>query len=522
MFKSLLRDRTGNVAPIFAIACLPIIVTMGSVVDYTNAYRQQAMAQDALDAAALAANRMIGLVPEREVKAEAEAVFRANTDGKIVENLPLEVDIGRGTVEATTELTVPTYFLDIAGIKEHVFQLKSRSVAGAATYEVAMVLDNSGSMSGSKIASLRTAAHDLTRVLHEVNQSNPKPDPVKIALVPFAASVNVGSGYANAGWIDRNAVAPSHFENFDEDVNRFDLFDQLRDVTWQGCVEPRPYPYDVTDDGASPGVPATMFVPMFAVDESDDGYFPNNYLDDDGGACEFSSGGRRGRWGRRGGGGGGPSIDDLTDAQRQELTCKYDGESVGGRDNGVRRGPNYNCTAKPLQPLTTSRATIDNQIDQMQANGMTNIHDGIMWGWRVLSPGSPFTEGRPYLTDDNRKVLIVMTDGMNTYTTYNNFNKSMYGSYGYVSKDHLGTTSSSNNTVHQKMNERTLEACAGVKGTEIYVYTVAFQVNDSDTLDLLRTCATRPDMAFRSESNSQLIAVFQQIAQDISLLRLEK
>ena len=116
-----------------------------------------------------------------------------------------------------------------------------------------------------------------------------------------------------------------------------------------------------------------------------------------------------------------------------------------------------------------------------------------------------------------------MTDGQNTYNTYNTYNKSMYGAFGYVGKGHLGTTSSSNRTVNEKMNERTLEACANVKGTgSILVYTIAFQVNDRDTLDMLSQCASRPEMAFLSDSDSELVATFKQIAQEISLLRLDR
>jgi Mg-chelatase subunit ChlD len=522
MIRRLFRECTANVAPLFAIAAIPLVLSTGAVVDYTNAYRQQIIVQDALDSAALAANRLVGLVSETKVKDEAEAIFRANTAGKVTDGLPLTVKIEEGSVEASTTLHVPTYFLGMAGIAEHIYNLRARSIAGAATYEVVMVLDNSGSMSGSKISSLRTAAKDLTKVLFEVNRSNPKPDPIKIGLVPFAAAVNVGQGYGNASWMDGTAVGPQHSENFDENANRFDLFDELRNVSWQGCVEARPHPYDVTDDSPSPGVPATMFVPMFAVDEPDSGNFPNDYLDDEGGDCPSPGRGGRGRWGGRGGGGGGGS--NLSDPELQARICKYDNESLSGtHQNGIRYGPNYNCTAEPLQPLTSNRGKIESEIAKMKADGMTNIHGGIMWGWRLLSQGSPFTEGRPYRTDDNRKIMIVMTDGMNTYSTYNTFNKSMYGAFGFVAKGHLGTTSSDDDKVVGKMNERTREACTNVKATgSILVYTIAFQVNDRDTLGMLQECATNRDMAFRSQSNSELVDTFRQIAKDISLLRLEK
>ena len=61
------------------------------------------------------------------------------------------------------------------------------------------------------------------------------------------------------------------------DHNEYDYVDTYGPfASWQGCVEARPYPYNVNDTPASGGTantgigfgdPATMFVPMFAPDE---------------------------------------------------------------------------------------------------------------------------------------------------------------------------------------------------------------------------------------------------------------
>ena len=40
----------------------------------------------------------------------------------------------------------------------------------------------------------------------------------------------------------------------------------------------------------------------------------------------------------------------------------------------------------------------------------------MAWGWRVLSSGEPFTEGRADSEKGNDKVVIVLTDGANTYS----------------------------------------------------------------------------------------------------------
>ena len=61
----------------------------------------------------------------------------------------------------------------------------------------------------------------------------------------------------------------------------------------------------------------------------------------------------------------------------------------------------------------------------------------MAWGWRVLSSGAPFTDGRNESEKGNDKVVIVLTDGANTYTRLARRhdaagNKSTYAAYGYA------------------------------------------------------------------------------------------
>ncbi len=85
----------------------------------------------------------------------------------------------------------------------------------------------------------------------------------------------------------------------------------------------------------------------------------------------------------------------------------------------------------------------------MVANGATNVPEGMAWGWRVLSHGEPFTDGRPESERGNTKVLIVLTDGANTYYTPSSLgfndsagNKSIYSNLGYVGKTTPGYSTS--------------------------------------------------------------------------------
>ena len=121
----------------------------------------------------------------------------------------------------------------------------------------------------------------------------------------------------------------------------------------------------------------------------------NSYLDDEGGNCTGSS-----------------TTTKVKNDVKQKRTCKYQGvtpSTSGGK------GPNYRCDSTAITPLTSSRSTLEKAVDALDADGNTNILEGLMWGWRTVSPNAPFGDGRAYNWDGdlirNRKFIIVMTDG---------------------------------------------------------------------------------------------------------------
>ena len=499
MFKRLLANRHGNISTAFAIAAIPVVVSAGAVVDYARAYDQEAVARQALESTAREANRLASVLPPEEVEKAAAGIYASAVAGTRGHASPLDVSVTGESVTIATRLSVPTTFLGLLGIDEIGFDMSSRSVASNLTYEVALVLDSSGSMAGSRIAALRTAAGNLVSALFAANIRNPARDPVRIAVVPFAASVNVGPDSAGQPWLDGKGGRGG---------DRFALFDALPEVSWAGCVEARSEPYDVDDAPSDPAVPATMFVPMFAPDEPDLPGFDNSYLADSSAACTLADRRRT-------------TLDRAALAQAR--LCKYRDAAAlpEGHRNGTVIGPNLNCTSAPLAPLSSDRSTVLSAIDALRPRGMTHIHEGVMWGWRTLSPSAPFTEGRPYDDGGNRKILIVMTDGENSYDTYPNFNRSMYGAYGYLADGSLGAGPTDRAAVVARMNERTITACDNAKaGGKVLVYTVAFRVSDPATLALLADCASAPHMAFRSDSGVDLAAAFADISNSIAMLRV--
>lgn len=493
----------GAVALLFGLTLIPVIGFAGGAIDYANAYRMRSKLQDALDTATLAAGREIDMgasVGDAEIA--ANRVLKSN----LGDNIPaytttLDIDTGAGTVVASAQMRVDTYLLGVLGQDYFDVNVESTVKLPRGKVEVAMVLDNSGSMSGSKLRDLKDAAERLTEILF---QSARGADWVKIGLVPFAGSVNIGNANANKLWMDTEGKSSAHYENFDIDASsgltRFSLFNQMRNASWAGCVEVRPSPFDVNDVSPNPGENDSYFVPMFAPDEPDSGSwwsrYPNSYLEDDGGDCPRAPG-------------------DETDMQAQEKTCKYNRERPSGG-----RGPNHLCDSQQIQELTSTERTVTEAIDSMSANGLTNIHEGVMWGWRVLSPGEPFTGGRPYDAPDNSKVMIVMTDGENTHGGRSNENMSEYTVYGYAKNGRLRAPTSNTGRLVEAMNEKTATACTNAKAQDIVIYTIAVGVRDQTTINMLANCASSRSRAFSIDDGDALTAVFEAIAGEINKLRI--
>lgn len=515
------RDERGVTAVLFGIIFAALLMCVALAIDYTLAVTEKLREQAALDAATLAAADQLGKADEATRGEEvARAFFQENLpDTSEAKIGTINFDASNGSVEAEAGMSMSTKILKLFGFKKIDIAVRASVAKGDGTVEVAMVLDNSGSMSGSYIADLKVAAQELADIVLAANTI--QSDKVKIGLVPFAASVNVGNAHANASWIDGGAQSSIHSENFDQTKSRFDLFADLNQ-TWAGCVEARPGPYDVSDATPDNMTPDTLFVPMFAPDEPDEvnasnaGYsnYSNNYISDFGGDCapptytctrRNRKTGQCKNW----------RVDPISVETAQARTCKYNGALITGGS-----GPNYMCTTQPIQPLTEDETTISDAITALGASGFTNIAEGVAWGWRVLSPGVPFVEGRTYSDQENKKILIVMTDGQNVYSARSDHNLSRYGARGYGSKGRLGSTHTG--TGHRNhIDGKTLSTCTAAKAEGITVYSVAFRLeSDPNTTALLKACASSKDHFFPASNGSALIQSFQNIGREISNLRV--
>ena len=488
--QSFSRDSGGNVAMLFALALVPVVVMGGGALDFNMAMNARGRLAEALDAAALAVGSAPNL-PLEDAHALAQAIITANYPQREfgdLGNIDVDIDELNDIVTVTGTSTVQTAFLGLVGIDHLTVSWESEVQRARTALELVMVLDNTGSMSGSKIAALRDAAHLLTEILHD---NAAEPELLEIGLVPFSSTVNVGSGHERAWWLDPNALSPDHSNNFDPPANRWDVIDSMQYESWDGCVEARQIPLDIEDVPPDPGAPETLFLPYFAPDEpSGVSGFSNSYMSDQMGGSDL--------------------LARLTNS------AKYAGVNPWGWAS------NWGCTAQPVTPLTTSRSTIDDAISDMIASGTTNIPIGVSWGVRLLSPQEPFTEGNAWDDDENIKAMVILTDGQNVINGRGNFNFSDYSGYGYIREGRLGVITSSSWALRNALNARTEAACAYARAQGIRVYTITFQVNSSTTRDMMRDCASHPSLYFDSPSNEALQNAFELIAGDLTNLRLSR
>ena len=208
---------------------------------------------------------------------------------------------------------------------------------------------------------------------------------------------------------------------------------------------------------------------------------------------------------------------------RQLFTGKYNGFTATTEEEGPdTKGPNKSC-GQPIRPLGNDKGALINDIRQMTYwNGSgKDIAQGLVWGWRVLSHSEPFSEGVPYTDDETLKAIVLLSDGGNKVVHQsNNLNYSDYNSYNYLSHDRLDTTH--HLTAAARIDDKMEYICDQVKDKDIRIYTILFDRNSQDVQTLFRDCASSPDMYFENPSPNELEAVFEEIAYDLSKLRLEK
>lgn len=530
----------GTIAIAFGIMAPMLIGAIGLAMDVSQAYLVRQRLHGAVDAAALAAAATYedeGLIAARVVD-----FITANYDpGEIgiLDPDDIVVDVSENEVTVTASAIYPATFMRIFGFDRLTVSsgvVVARELKGL---EVVLVLDNTGSLvkgmtdnrnSNTPIRAVRTAATNFVNILFARVED---PEDIKIGVVPYASSINVGryglgkmpdgvtdydtpfvtlppgisyttskttTNQSGASWsgcvveymggVNYNSAA-THVTS-----SRGQLWSTTTGVNASRCMSQatcrghgwdpnvsnnNPYPNDTTDNYAGPW------------DIYSYGYIiGNNSSCNSGYTCNRCSSGR---------------------CQDAFCWCSYS-------------QPNIYCPSAGIMPLTSDQSALLNLLRNedsggnwnpiMRAEGATYSNVGISWGVKVLSNDAPFTEGSVWGDEDWNKAVVLMTDG----------EMSPGGNSSYYWSNNK--SSPSNNIGN--LNDRLKEICAWLKEEprNVKIYTITFKHPNSDisesTRAVYRECASEPkaDYYFHAPSQAQLITTFERISGALSNLHLKK
>ena len=456
-------DQRGNAAMMFALAIIPIMVFALAAIDFNRRETYSRDLRTAVDAATVSAARFMatGSPTDDEIEAVALAMFNKNFESNPAISLDAPVvDPETGAVRISISGTIDTTVSGIIGFDT--MQISASAKAGfgdGEPVEAVLVLDTSYSMTGDKLTDLRTAAQSFVdKVITDGS------DQGKVGIVPFSHYVNVGTANAGEAWINVPAEWTETHTHCSIPSSAYEDDDDCTLVS-SAC--------------ARDGVPSTCHswscTPGAGPDADDE-------------VCTTST--RTYRW-------------YGCVASRHDPFNLQDG-FYNAQVIEARMTPgNWGCP-KAITPLSSSKTDLSTAITALSADGDTYIPTGLMWGLRALSSVEPFSEGTDetaFEAAGGRRVLILMSDGANT--------RSQRSSDGL----HEDWDVNAANTV-------TDDACDEVKDANIELYTIAFDVTDTDLKTRLEDCASDAGKFFDAADADDLLDAFNAIGGGLRVVSL--
>ncbi|MEM6946819.1 MAG: pilus assembly protein, partial [Pseudomonadota bacterium] len=281
------RDAAGNIAMLTALAIVPLVLIIGMAVDYRRSAYNKLASQDAIDAAVLAGGRVYASHPGptetdklNAAKAAAQILFDADMRKFGVYNPAIDPNFFKnasdefvGTYRVDTDLI----FGGLFGRDFLVANVEAASTVGSARgLEIALVLDNSSSMfNGTRMEDVRAAAKGFVEDVYSVAKA---PEDVRIAVVPFAGTLNIKSEVPGT-WVsgvsdtvtitpdpsasgtqslpaapmaNRNTYVGDPYTNPLASVTNSDLLNLFAPTDWRGCIWSAPGERRTVAPGAVP------------------------------------------------------------------------------------------------------------------------------------------------------------------------------------------------------------------------------------------------------------------------------
>jgi Mg-chelatase subunit ChlD len=342
----LLHDVSGSVAPTGAIAILALLIPVGVAIDWSSMVTERTNLQSYSDAAVLAA--AVSGETELEVLQQiAETSVKAQSGRDLIVTARFVGDDLQVDVDSLYEPLLMGSF----GHAEKGVAAKSRApLQGALGLNLALVLDTTGSMEGSRMTALKQASSEL---LNTIGQSTSASSNVHVSVVPFADYVRIDPALRGATWLHTQADREATWDRLDGNAST-------------GC----------RTEGSGETASTVCDNPVYETMTATVSWI----------GCMGS---------RRDG---------------YHTTPRYGTRQLQGFAGNTHCDGQYNI----MQPLSSNLAEVDQTIQDLEPRGRTFMPAGLMWGWRTLDRGLPFDEINQTDAEDTQDVLLLMSDGANT------------------------------------------------------------------------------------------------------------
>ncbi len=500
--KAVRRCRRANVSTIFALSLIPITLAAGAGVDLARALVVRNRLAEALDSAGIAIGATTGL-SQTQMQAIAQTYFNANytVGNSFGTPAPVSVVSSGQTITLTTSVSMPTTLMHLAGVSRLNVGYSSQITWGQSKLWVSLVLDNTGSMNEtdvngvSKISALKTATSQLLTILQKASTN---PGDVQVALMPFSKNVNLGVSYVNATWIDWtdwNSPPPSSTPAASIGPGS----------TCPYGTSKSPYGYACTSgpaNGASgvSKIPSSGTYKGYICPGVDNGTYNtgkgghyyngcyNSVQISCSPSCTYSHtwiANAHSTW-------DGCIMDrnqsyDVSNTAPTSSTTDFPAEN------------DQSCPPAALMSLGYNWSSLSNEVNAMTANGTTDQPVGLAWGWQAQTSGAPLSP--PALPKDTQQFIIILSDGLNTQDRW------------------YGNGSNQSTQVDARMNL----VCTNAKAAGVTIYAVYVDLNGTQgNSTVLQNCATDANHYFDLQTSGQIITTFNQIATQITQLRVSQ
>jgi len=184
-FEQYTKDTKGNVATMFGISLLVFIAAIGCAIDYARLISTNSKLQSLTDSLTLAA--AIGLENEQHDETGLDEFARIYLAANDASDLQAKWKMEGGELNFTLNTTQEMIFMGIINQNEKTIgATASVPVLKSKNFNVALVLDTTLSMTGTRMWSLKRAANEMIDVIRTTDS-----DDTYVSVVPFSEMVKI-------------------------------------------------------------------------------------------------------------------------------------------------------------------------------------------------------------------------------------------------------------------------------------------------------------------------------------------